>query len=378
MSFPQPLPDNSTRRKSTCLALLQAILLSACQINNTPTSATYLQVEGNTKLLTYSRVLVTMGDSLGNMRDTLYNDTLSNLNKLNRLPVENYNGEKSTLGITGYRQNILVYSELRYYDGKTQKVISLNILKNDNPELSAVVIPTSPVNNPTPAQKPTVPPGSSATPAPIDSNTVIDTAKVKVFHTPTFKSFPHDTVVSIRDTVFLNTEVADPDGDLFRYTWDCNGDGLADDSGSLSSYSQKVSYGKRFKKPGNYFCRMDIWDKGGRTTFILDTIQVLLDPPTAYAGKDTTVTVGTKIYLSATGDDRFDPIISRGWKIGDRPFKMVQQSETVEIAPNMPQDLMCILTVMDLDSLTASDTLMVKVVPSQSDSAVKALISSVK
>ena len=390
MSSLQPHPDNSVnhltlravRRVLNLSLFLVVFIFNACQINNTPISATYLRVEGNAKLLTYSRVVITMGDSLGNMHDTLFNDSLSSLDKLNRLPVENYNGEKTTLGINGYYQKILAYSEKRFYDGKTQKVLSLDIIKNDNPAQSAAVTPTTPVNptqnrSPSPAPSPnsTLPPAS---PANIDTATRIDTAKVNVFHLPTFKSFPHDTVVSIRDTVYLNTEVADPDGDLFRYTWDCNGDGLADDSGSLTGYTQKVGYGKRFKKPGNYTCRMNIWDKGGRTAFIEDAIQVLLDPPTAYAGKDTTVTVGTKINLNATADDRFDPIISRGWKIGDQPFKIILQSETVEIAPSTPQDLMFILTVMDLDSLTASDTLMVKVVANPADSLIKPQISPLK
>lgn len=317
--------------RAWCAASL--LILGACTLNDTTAGGTFLSVEADAQLLSYGRVTVVLGDSIGNMKDTLYDDSLPSLSALKRLPADGYRGGKAEIGINGYHRGVLAYSETRVYDGRSQRVLSLNIAKDDGP---APVTVTGP-----------------------------DTAKVTVpsAHAPSFTAYPRDTSMSIRDSVSLASEAYDEDGDLARFAWDCNGDGIPEDSGPLAGYRQKIPYGRRIAAAGKYSCTLTIWDKGGRQARITDSIKVETDPPFADAGKDTTVVAGTRIMLHAMGWDGYGPIVSRSWKIGSEPFAPVLQQETSVLAPLVAGDLVCVLMVMDSDSLTAVDTLMVKVLP---------------
>ncbi len=285
-------------------------------------------MEGSPQLTTYERVTIVFGDTLGQIQDTLYDDSLPSLARLNRLPVTGYEGGTVLIGIHGFRRGILVYSESRLYDGRTQKVIALDINK---PDSVVLVIPTPP--NVVPA-----------------------------FQKPVLSAFPHDTTVSIKDSVLLASEAMDADGDLFAYAWVCSGGTGIVDSASIQGTHQKIPFGKRFAQPGNYTCTLRIYDKGGRKCESLTSIRVELDAPKADAGKDTTVVVGTRINLHGMGSDGYGPIYAVAWKIGDLGFTPVTKWELSTMAPNMPGDLQCVLKVMDTDSLITLDTVVVTVV----------------
>jgi hypothetical protein len=322
------------------LLLTSTLLVTDCTLNDTAPGGTYIRLEGSSQLTTYQRVTILFGDTLGNVRDTLYDDSLPSLAKLNRLPVVDYKGGAALISIHGYRNNALVYSESRVYDGRTQKVLSLNISKPDS---------LIPVNQPLP---------------PVG---VVSTSR-----NPSLSVFPRDTIVSIKDSVILTTEALDPDGDLFAYSWSCTGPvaateapatgTFAADSSTLQGSRQKIAYGKRFAQPGNYTCALRIYDKGGRRCDSSTSIRVELDPPRADAGRDTTVVAGTKIYLHGMGYDGYGPIYAQAWKIGDLNFYPVYFWESSTLAPNTPGDLLCILRVMDKDSLFALDTMVVTVI----------------
>jgi len=317
------------------------LLLGACSLNDSSAGGTFLRLEASPQLLTYGRVTVVLGDSMGNMPDTLYDDSLPSLAALGSLPAKGYQGGKAEITIKGYRQGILAYSETRVYDGRTQRVLTLTVSKDDGPILIAVKPPDT-----------TLAPGT-------------------VTHAPSFTGYPGDTSVSIRDSVSLASEAYDPDGDLARFAWHCDGGGIADDTGSLAGYRQKIPYGIRISNPGQYACVLTVWDKGGRQVRHTSAIKVDLDMPFADAGKDTEVVAGTCIFLHARGWDGYGPIVSRSWQIGDEPFKPVLQQETSILAPLLAGDLLCILRVTDSDSLSTLDTLRVRVLPIPGDSLAK-------
>lgn len=303
-------------------------LTTSCTLNDTSAGGTYFHLEGSPQLTTYERVTIVFGDTLGHVQDTLYDDSLPSLSRLNRLPVTGYQGGTVLIAIHGYRKGVLAYSESRLYDGRTQKVIALNINKPD----SIVQI-----NEPIPSV-------------------------VSTFQKPTLSAFPHDTTVSIRDSVLLSSEAMDADGDLFAYAWVCSGGTGSVDSATIQGSRQKILYGKRFAQPGNYTCTLRIYDRGGRRCESAISIHVELDTPKADAGKDTTVLAGTRVNLHGMGSDGYGPIYAVAWKIGEGDFVPVTKWELSTIAPNLPGDLKCVLRVMDTDSLITLDTVVVTVI----------------
>lgn len=298
----------------------------AC-MNSAEDGESYFSLEAAPSLTGYRRVTVQLSDTLGNLKATLYDDSLPSVSRLGRLPAGPYRGGYARITILAYRGNALAYREIRVYDGTSQKVLSVEILTEGN-----IAIDTVPV------------------------------AVKLVRRGPTFALVPGDTVVSIRDSVPMPAEALDQDGDLAGYAWDCDGDGRPEDSAALDGFRAKIRFGKVFADSGARTCRLRVWDREGRAIQADVKIRVLQDVPAGDAGRDTTVLVETRINLHAMGEDGFGPIVTREWKIGSQEFKHMTQQETSIMAPATPGDLMCILRVTDSDGLIGLDTMVVNVV----------------
>ncbi len=350
MWFPRPHRADRSRYPAgpAFLAACLAIFIAACVDNSEPEN--FLRVEAGPDLMTYARVTIRLDDTLGNNQATLYDDSVPSLARLLRLPAGPYRGGAARITIEAYKGKLLVYREIRVYDGATQKVISVTITRD-----SDIVIPVVP-----------------------DTGTVKPVKPVN--HAPTFGSFPTDTLVSIKDSVPLTAEAVDVDGDLAGYAWDCNGDGKPEDSAALDGYRAKIRFGRAYADTGVRTCVLKIWDKTGLTATGKVKIHVVLDPPTAYAGDDTTVVVGTLIHMHANGEDGLGPIVSREWRIGSGEYKPMPWAETNMTAPDVPGDVVCILRITDSDALTALDTMVVHVVysPDNSLSELKTSIGSLE
>jgi hypothetical protein len=310
-------------------ALASAFALSSCMIGPEPDPA-YFRLEADSSLVSYSKVTVQLADSVGNLQATLYDDTLPDIARLQRLPAGPYRGGAARIILVGYRGSKVAYRETRVYDGARQIVLAVDVFKDDSAEPVPPIVPTGPV---APAK-----------------------------HAPTLASLPGDTLVSIRDSVLLPAEAEDADADLAGYSWDCDGDGKPDVTGSLSGSRAKIRYGRSFRDSGTHACTIKVWDAQGLSVQGKATVRVAWDAPKADAGKDTVVEVETPILLHAKGEDGFGPIVTREWKIGNGEFKHISQQETSILAPATPGDLICILRVTDSDSLSTLDTLVVKVV----------------
>jgi hypothetical protein len=305
-----------------------ALLLTACRLEG-PSEEVYFELEVDSVLTGYGRVTVALQDSLGSPLAVLFDDSLASPGVLRRLPAGPYRGGAARLVIHGYADGRPVYRETRVYDGRTGRVIAVDIFLGPFPSSGPGV--TDPVQNP---------------PRP-----------------PVLVGHLADTVVSIRDSVELWAFAEDPDGDLRGWRMDCDGDGRFEDSASVSGGRASILRGRRFNDSGAHRCILAVRDEGGREARVNLGVRVEWDPPTADAGEDTTVVEGTRILLHARGEDRFGPIVTREWKIGDQPFRHVPQQETIHEAPSVPGELDCILRVTDSDGLQALDTLRVTVIP---------------
>ena len=295
-------------------------------MNDPETNPNYFRMEASQDLTGYSRVAIRLDDTTGRTLATLYNDTLPTLKRLDKLNAGPYQGGTVRISIEAFRAKRLAYREVRLYDGINQKVLSIDIFRDDG---TLIPDPNLPVK-----------PGHQA---------------------PFFSIFPRDTTVSIRDSVPLPAEAVDADGDLAGYSWDC-GDARTRDSAAIFTSRAKVGFGVRFADPGDRSCVLKVWDLEGRTSQAKVTVKVLLDPPWANAGMDTTVVVETPILLHAKGEDGYGPIVAREWSIAGGDFKAVTQLESVSTAPKDVGEVVCILKVTDSDGLSAYDTLRVRIV----------------
>lgn len=329
--------DVVTRRVRSAAGLaflLPLLLLAACRTEG-PEEEVYFDLEADTLLAGYGRVTVTLQDSLGTPLAILFDDSLGHPGALRRLPAGPYRGGAARLVILGYAGGSAVYREIRVYDGRTGRVVAVDIFLGPLPPAG---------------------PGTPDLPGEGDSGR-------KPPGPPVFTGYLADTVVSIGDSVELWAYAEDPDGDLQGWRIDCDGDGRFEDSASATGGRASFFRGRRFHDSGSHHCRLEARDSGGRQARVRMDVRVEWDPPTADAGKDTTVVAGTRLLLHARGEDRFGPIATREWKIGDRPFRHVLQQETVQEAPLEPGELVCILRVTDSDGLQALDTLRVTVIP---------------
>lgn len=313
------------------LALAGALGVSACLDSNEP--ETYFRLEAGPALLGYSRIAINLDDTTGRRVATLYDDTLPDLKRLERLPARSYSGETARILIEGFQGRRLAYRETRLYEGRSQRLLDLRIeLFDDSVSASSV-------------------PGTITAQA----------------HPPVLSAFPSDTTVSIGDSVPLPAEVYDADGDLASYAWQCGPDGPKD-SAVILGIQARIRFGLRYPDSGRHVCTLRVWDLRKGVTESKVNVKVELDPPWANAGPDTTVPSGGLILLHAAGQDGFGPIVSRAWSIGGGPFTPVPQIETALPAPKSLGDLPCILRVIDSDSLAAFDTLLVHVAPATGDS----------
>ena len=207
-------------------------MLSVSCINNEEQPDAYLKLETGAGIMAYQRVAIRMSDTLGHNPFTLFNDSVTSLGRLGRLNAGPYRGGKVRISIEGYRASVLVYREIRLYDGASQKVMSIDVAHADS--LSVI---------------------------PIGNDTVITVKPAR--HVPDFAVFPADTLVTIRDSVPLESEAVDADGDLAGYAWDCNGDGKPEDSAALAGFRAKIRFGRAYPDSGTRFCVLKIWDKAG-------------------------------------------------------------------------------------------------------------------
>ncbi len=340
---------------STLHAFVLALGLAAsgfgflgCQAVGESSETAVFRVDGDTNWKSYQRLVVVLATPQGKILDTLFNDSVSDLNALAYLPAKNYSGGRVLIGIYGYRQGLLVFSQGRDFDGESQIV---TVIHDSLPAPFGGAIALA-------GQVPVVP---------VESTIIKDSASPKPPPIPAKDGTPPkilvitaDTTVSIGDLVALTAQVQDGSSRLTFAGWDYGNDGRFDDSAPMPSTTLRFTGKAYFKNPGTYVCRFLMRSAVGQAEAKI-RVTVLLDPPIADAGRDTSVTAGSILVLRAKGKDGFGPITKREWQMGDQAFKAVTQVETRVPAPDLPGVLTCILRVTDSDGLTGVDTLLVNV-----------------
>lgn len=349
---PRPPARSPGNRHSPLLALGFALGLMAsglgvigCQAMGENGESAYFRVDGDSTWESYQRLVVVLATPQGKILDTLFNDSVADLNALTYLPAKNYQGGRVLIGIYGYRQGALVFSQGRDFDGESQIV---TVIRDTLPAPIAGVIALGGNVPVTPAESIATQDSGKTTPPPVTGTP------------PKILAISTDTTVSIGDWVPLFAQVQDGSSRLSFAGWDYGNDGRFDDSAPMPSTTLRFTGKAKFKDPGKYACRFQIRTALGKAEAKIN-VTVLLDPPVADAGRDTSVLAGSTLILHANGKDGFGPIAKREWQIGDQAFQVVTQVDTRVPAPASPGSMPYVLRVTDSDGLTAVDTVLVTV-----------------
>ncbi|MBW8886837.1 MAG: cadherin-like beta sandwich domain-containing protein [Fibrobacteres bacterium] len=196
-----------------------------------------------------------------------------------------------------------------------------------------------------------------------DEETVLVT--VNDSKAPTIPSFsPRDTTISIKDSVAFLAQAQATDADLKSYSFDPLGDGKSVSQGDLSGRSAALHGGHRYPDTGTYTVSLQVQDQAGKSASAQARVIVVLDPPKADAGKDTSLPVGGTVNLHGKASDGMGKVIRMEWKIGSGPFTVASKGDTSFQVPATAGLLPCVFRVMDDDSLTTTATVNVTVTPS--------------
>jgi hypothetical protein len=186
-----------------------------------------------------------------------------------------------------------------------------------------------------------------------------------------------DTTISIKDSISLFAKVRDFEGKVVWCAWDFEGDGSFDDSVTTADSVVDIVFGHRYKPVGNFNAILRVKDDAGKARLDTVKVKVVLDPPVADAGLDTTVMAETFVSVHAKGTDKFGSIAKRDIKIGDGAFIAVSKQDTSVRPPVTSGKFNVVVRVTDDDGNSAQDTMVVTVsTPSMSNADLAELIPS--
>lgn len=163
-----------------------------------------------------------------------------------------------------------------------------------------------------------------------------------------------DTSVSILDPIRLHGRATQEFGNISKYEWDIGnrGEFVKTATGDTVVVAPTV--------PGKFICVFRVTDDDGNVSVDTLAATVVLDPPVALAGKDTSVTISDTIPLHGRGSDAFGRIVKWEWNIGPgRQFISAPDGEARFLTRSTPGYDTLILRVTDDDGNTSLDTIRV-------------------
>src|SRR5437764_6303687 len=99
------------------LGIVTLVIFWACQVTQ-DTGHTYLNIAVDSSFTKYDKVTVVVKDNLTGALDTVFDKHLSDVSQLSKIPDDNYQGQKVSITITGFRNGQIAYQEVRQYDGQ--------------------------------------------------------------------------------------------------------------------------------------------------------------------------------------------------------------------------------------------------------------------
>lgn len=185
---------------------------------------------------------------------------------------------------------------------------------------------------------------------------------------PEISALRADTTISIKDSISLTATLHDVDGKVAAYAWDYDGDGVFDDSATVSDSTVHLASGHRYPAAGDIKTILRAVDDNGKARLDTIKIKVELDPPVADAGPDVSITAGSPLEVHIKGTDKYGAIAKREFKLGSGSYITVSKQDTTVLTPATPGPLTISVRVTDDDGNTAEDSALVTLIaPSKSN-----------
>jgi hypothetical protein len=184
------------------------------------------------------------------------------------------------------------------------------------------------------------------------------TVKVTVIKDAPVANAGKDTIVSIKDLVHLHGNGTDKYGSIVTWAWDFGGTGVFKTSSKGDTIVTAPSL-----PAGAWPCMLRVTDDDGNMSLDTVVVAVLKDAPVAFAGMDTTVSIGDLVNLRGKGTDVYGSIIERAWDAGATgTFRFSSAGDTSLLAPSVPTTYVCSLRVTDDDGQVSKDVVVVNVI----------------
>ncbi|MDB5103493.1 MAG: Cadherin-like beta sandwich domain protein [Fibrobacteres bacterium] len=194
---------------------------------------------------------------------------------------------------------------------------------------------------------------------------------------PEITQISHDTIISIKDSIPLRARARDLEGKVVWIGWDFENDGKFDDSAKGTDSILEIKSGHLYSKVGLFSAVLRVEDDAKKVRTDTVKVRVLLLPPKADMGNDTTVIAGTPVKFKVLGKDSLGTILKRELKIGSGSFFNMGSQDTTILVPGDSGTVSCIGRVTDDDGNTDEDTMVVTLkVPSKSNNDLAGLSGS--
>lgn len=204
-----------------------------------------------------------------------------------------------------------------------------------------------------------------------DGESAQDTTIVYVLQDiPSVQTLKDSMTVTIRDTLKLQAQATDALGSITNVAWSCGIPGIAGISGwKTVAAGINTTWIAPDSAVSPWYCVIRVTDDDAQTA--MDTIQysVLLDRPTVTVMDDSLlVTIGDQIDLDAIASDSLGSIILYEWSCGgpgvagQSSWKTYPSPVASVLAPASGNpNYLCVIRIMDDDSLYARDTTFITV-----------------
>ena len=166
------------------------------------------------------------------------------------------------------------------------------------------------------------------------------------------------TVFADQPATFHGTG-SDPDGQIVKYQWDFEGDGVWDFESPSTGTASRI-----YSAPGTYDARFRVTDSRGATADDLSVVTVKLNQaPTADAGGDQPVKCGEAVQFDGSGSrDPDGQKISLAWNFGDGVADSVDATgASVEHTYTKGGEYTAVLTVTDELGKSSKDSAIITV-----------------
>lgn len=329
-------PRNNPFRNHLGFALVPAVLILAgliplsCNLAD-ENGRTFIHVETDSAWTRYDSLEITWKDTVTGAQGILYQGPPAGLDPMNKLPADDYKGQKIDIVVKGIKGGELVYQEVRHFDGQDANAMVIDTVVGKT-------IPVGPKTDTT--GKPIRKPGL-----------------------PTIAMISQDRVISIHDSVSFSAAASAESTALKSYAWDYDGDGVFGASVPVSGTSILIVGGHRYGKPDDYSATLKVVAEGDSVAVSTVQVKVVQDLPVAQAGKDTTIYVKDTLRVHGVAQDMLGKIIRTEWKIGRGEFTPFP-GDSAGVPSDTAGDVACIFRVTDDDSQSVSDTVFIHIVSS--------------